>query len=154
MSKKLITIVTGNSNSGSSCIAELFSRYAGKVNVRGVFRSEEKARPFREKYSNLEIVTGIDASQPKSLKPAFEGADSALIVTTFDPTKGFAEDAALTANLINSAVENKVKHNVLVSSWTVKCDNKPLAQSRFKFTEDLLLKLSKANNLNWTVLRG
>ena len=66
----------------------------------GIFRSEEKARPFREKYSNLEIVTGIDASQPKSLKPAFEGADSALIVTTFDPTKGFAEDAALNSKFV------------------------------------------------------
>jgi hypothetical protein len=154
MSKKLITIVTGNSNSGLSCIAELFSRYGSNVNVRGAFRTEEKAKPFREKYPTLEIVTGIDAERPETLKPAFQGADSALIVTTCDTSKGFAEDARLTSNLIHSAVENGVKYNVLVSAWTSKCDNKPLAQSRFKPNEDLLVNLSKKHGLNWTVLRG
>lgn len=55
MSKSLVTIVTGNSNSGSACIKELFDRYADKVRVRGVFRSEEKAEPFKNNYPNLEV---------------------------------------------------------------------------------------------------
>jgi len=154
MSKKIITIVTGSSNSGASCIAELFARYGGKYTVRGVFRSEEKAKPFRDMYPDLEIVTGIDANNPQSLTAAFKGADSALIVTTYDHTKGFSEDARLTANLINASFENKVKYNVLVSAWTSKCDSKKIAQSRFKPTEELLVKLSKENGTNWTILRG
>ena len=43
-----------------------------------------------------------------------------MIVTTFDHTKGFAEDAQLTSNLVNAAVDHSVKHIVLISSWTVK----------------------------------
>lgn len=55
MSKPLVTIITGNSNSGSACIKELFDRYADKVRVRGVFRSEEKAKPFKSNYPSLEV---------------------------------------------------------------------------------------------------
>jgi uncharacterized protein YbjT (DUF2867 family) len=154
MAKKLVTIVTGNSKSGLYCIEELFTRYSDKLNVRGVFRSEDKARPFREKYSNLEIVTGIDAYETKSLIPAFEGAQSALIVTTFDSNRGFADDAFLTANLINSAVENGVKYIVLVGSWTVHADKMAILTSRFKPSEELLVKLEKEKGINWTVLRG
>lgn len=88
MSKPLVSIITGNSNSGSSCIKELFERYSDQVNVRGVFRSEEKAKPFRSEYSKLEVVTGVDASKPETLKKAFENAQSALIVTPHDPTTG------------------------------------------------------------------
>lgn len=86
--KPLVSIVTGNSNSGASCIKELFGRYSDKVNVRGVFRSEEKAKSFRNDYSKLEVVTGVDASKPETLKKAFENAQSALIVTPHDPTAG------------------------------------------------------------------
>ena len=154
MSKKVITIVTGNSNSGSACIAELYKRYGNKYTIRGVFRSEEKAKPFRAQYPDLEVVTGIDAGRPESLGPAFKGADSAMIVTTFDLSKGVAEDMRLTANLINASFENNVKYNVLVSSWTSKCDGKELIQSRFKPSEDLLIKLSQQNGSNWTILRG
>ena len=47
MSKKpLVAIITGNSNSGSACIKEIYTRYSDKVNVRSVFRSDEKAAPF------------------------------------------------------------------------------------------------------------
>ena len=154
MAKNLVTIVTGNSNSGSSCIDELFKNYSDKVNVRGVFRSEDKAKPFREKYTNLEIVTGVDASEPNSLIPAFKGAQSALIVTTHDPSKGFADDALLTANLINSAVENGVSYIVLVGSWTVHSDKLTILASRFKPSEELLAKLEKEKGIKWTVLRG
>lgn len=55
MSKPLVAILTGNSNSGSSCIKELFEKYKDKLRVRGVFRSEEKAKPFRTEYPNLEV---------------------------------------------------------------------------------------------------
>jgi hypothetical protein len=72
MSKKnLVAIITGNSNSGSSCIQELFERYSDKVTVRGIFRSKEKAQPFIEKYPKMEVITGVDAYQPETLKVAF-----------------------------------------------------------------------------------
>jgi hypothetical protein len=65
MSKKpLVAIITGNSNSGSSCIKELFERYSDKVNVRGIFRSKDKAQPFMDKYPKMEVITGVDACQP------------------------------------------------------------------------------------------
>ena len=156
MSKKpLVTIITGNSNSGSSCIKEIFERYSDKVSVRGVFRSKEKAQPFLNKYSKLEVITGVDAYQPETLKVAFDGADSALIVTPHDSTRDFADDAKLTANMINQAVDCKVKYIVLVASWTVHHPDKmPIIASRFLPSEHLLEKLSKEKNLKYTVLRG
>ena len=88
MSKPLVTVITASSNSGSHCIHELFKRYSDKVAVRAVFRSEEKAKSFREQYKDLEIVTGVDAYNNESLDKAFKGAQSALIVTPHDPSKG------------------------------------------------------------------
>ena len=156
MSKKpLVAILTGNSNSGSSCIKELFERYSDKVTVRGIFRSKDKAQPFMEKYPQMEVITGVDAYQPETLKVAFEGADSALIVTPHDPSKDFGDDAKLTANRINPAVACHVKYIVLVASWTVHHPDKmPVISSRFVPSERLLEKLSKESNLKYTVLRG
>jgi len=157
MSKKpLVVIITGNSNSGSSCIKELFERYSDKVNVRGVFRSKEKAQPFLEKYPKLEVITGVDAYQPETLKVAFDGADSALIVTPHDPTKGdMNDDAKLTANMINQAVACNVKYVVLVGSISVHTPNVcRMIADRFVSSEHLLERLSKEKNLKYTVLRG
>ena len=56
MGKPLVAIVTANSNSGSSCIKELVEKYNGKVQIRAVFRSEEKAKPFRAEYPKLEVL--------------------------------------------------------------------------------------------------
>ncbi len=61
MTKPLVAIITGSSNTGSSCIEELFEKYADVVRVRAAFRNEEKAKKLREKYPNLEIITGVDA---------------------------------------------------------------------------------------------
>ena len=118
----LCSIVTGNSNTGSACIEELFTRedYLGKLKVRGVFRSAEKAEPFKEKYPDLEIVVGVEASKLETLIKAFAGADKALIVVVHDDKRGFAEDAQLTNNMILAAVDAGVKYIVLVTSWTHK----------------------------------
>jgi nucleoside-diphosphate-sugar epimerase len=43
----------------------------------------------------------------------------AVIVTPFDPSRGFASDSQLTINMINSAVAAGVKRIVYVGSWTV-----------------------------------
>ena len=116
------SIVTANSNSGSACIEELFTRenYVGKLKLRGAFRSAEKAEPFKEKYPDLEIVVGVDASKPETLIKAFTGSEKALIITVHDYSRGFADDAKLTNNMILAAVEAGVKYIVLVTSWTHK----------------------------------
>jgi uncharacterized protein YbjT (DUF2867 family) len=150
-----VSIVTGNSNSGQSCIAELFAKYPTKFKVRGVFRTQQKAQPFQEKYPNLEVVIGVDASQPDSLKKAFVQAKSAVIVTVHDPSRGFQDDALLTENLINAAVKEGVKYIILVASFTVNnCQRMSGIASRFKPLEDRLEVLGKQADLKWTVLRG
>ena len=115
------SIVTANSNSGSACIEELFSRkdYMGKLKVRGVFRSAEKAEPFAKKYPDLEVIVGVDASKPDTLNSAFAGAEKAFIVVIHDDKRGFSEDAQQTNNMILAAVEAGVKYIVLVASFSV-----------------------------------
>lgn len=160
MSKQLVAVITASSNSGSACVDELIKRYSNAVNVRAVFRSEEKATSFRQKYPSLEILTGVDAYKLDTLNKAFEGVNSALIVTPHDPVKGisedgFADDALLTANMINAAVNNGVKYIVLVASFTTHNPEKmKIIGSRFKPSEDLLIKLEKEKGIKWTVLRG
>lgn len=158
--KPLVAVITASSNSGSACVDELMSRYLDEVRVRAIFRTEEKATLFREKYANLEIVAGVDANELDTLNKAFEGVNSALIVTPHDPSKGLSEEAAsndalLTANMINAAVNNGVKYIVLVASFTTHEPEKmKIIASRFKPSEDLLVKLEEEKGIKWTVLRG
>ena len=155
MSKPLVSIITGNSNSGSSCIKELFDRYADKIKVRGCFRTKEKAEPFQKSYPKMETIIGADASQPDTLKLAFEGAQSALIVTPSGSTKNFSDDAELTNNMIHKAVEAGVKYIVLVGSVSAGYNEvMPIIASRFLPSEQLLEKLSKEKGVKFTVLRG
>jgi hypothetical protein len=155
--KPLVSIITASSNSGSSCIRELYERYSDRLNVRAVFRSEDKAKPFREAYPGLEVVTDVDAYRIESLKKAFQDVQYTLIVTPHDHSKfmEFANDATLTENMINVAVEMGVKYIVLVGSFSAPVADKiKLIGSRFKPAEDLLAKLSKDKGLKYTVLRG
>lgn len=56
MVKPLVAIFTANSNSGAPCLKELVEKYNDKVQVRAVFRSEEKAKPYRAQYPNIEVL--------------------------------------------------------------------------------------------------
>lgn len=117
---QVCTILTGNSNSGSACIKEIYEKYPDTLRLRGVFRTKEKAQFYEKEYPSLEIVIGADANHPETLNKAFQSATCALIVTVHDTQRGFEEDAKLTENLIHAAVENGVKYIVLVGSFTVK----------------------------------
>jgi NAD(P)H dehydrogenase (quinone) len=159
--KAIISIFTANSNSGKYCLDELLNKKNAELSnfrIRGVFRTEEKALPYKSKYPNLEIVYGCDASKPETLHKAFEGGvERALIVTPHDPKSGsFEQDADLTAQMIRHAVQHGVKYIVLVASFTVNfVQQMPILASRFLPSEQLLEKLSKEHkDLNWTVLRG
>lgn len=155
-SRPLVAVFTANSNSGKFCIEGLFKSYSKNVRVRGVFRSEEKAAPFRTQYPEMEIVTGSDANHPETLAKAFQGAKAALIVTPLDMKAGFSNDAALTEAMITHAIANGVEYIVYVGSLSVhEPERMKLIADRFVPTEKLLVKLSSENpNLKWTVLRG
>ncbi|CAF1117376.1 unnamed protein product [Brachionus calyciflorus] len=155
MSKPLVSIFTANSNSGKSCLKELVEKYSDRVNIRAVFRTEEKAKWYRETYQNVEIVTDCDADRPESLNIAFKGVNYALIVTPHDHTRGFSDDAKLTKNMIDSAVESNVEYIVLVASFTVNHPERmSILSSRFAPSERLLENYSREKGLKWTVLRG
>ncbi len=127
----LYSIVTGNSNSGSACIDYLMKNKISNIEVRAVFRTEEKSKPFREKYPGLEIVCGVNAAEPETTTKAFEGANAAFIVTVYDHSKGFEDDAKLTQVLIDSAVDCGVEYIVLVASFTVKdCQKMEIISAR------------------------
>lgn len=127
-----VGVMTASSNSGAQCVREL----AGKCSVRAIFRSEEKAAPFRA--LPIEIVTGVDAW---NLGDVFEGCDSTVIVT---PHEDFAKDAELACNMIRAARG----HIIFVGSWTVRCPETLIAK-RFLAPEALLKEQDK-----WTSLRS
>ena len=156
MATPIVTIITGNSNSGSSCIAELFKRYNDKVSVRGAFRGADKAEPLKQKYPKLEVVCGVDADKPETLDAAFRGAQSALIVTPFtrESLNGASNDAQLTINMISKAVDNGVKNIVLVSAWTTPYAQITMTNARFKPPEDFLIDIGKKKKISWTILRA
>jgi uncharacterized protein YbjT (DUF2867 family) len=156
MRRRLISVFTGSSNSGRHCIEALTKTFADQqLSIRGVFRTEDKAKPFREEYPNLEIVVGSDARHPETLAQAFRGAQAALIVVPCDMKVGFDQDAFLTETMINHAVANGVEYIVLVTSFSVNDMAKfEFVGRRFQSPELLLKKLGEHSVINWTILLG
>ena len=96
-------VITASSNTGSACIEELLTRYAGTVVVRAAFRTEERAAPLRSAQGTnplLEIIVGVDAAEPVTLAPLFSGCSIAYIVTPLDHSAGFGKDSDLNANMV------------------------------------------------------
>lgn len=151
MSKPLVAILTASSKTGSYCIQEIYARYLDKVRVRGVFRSDEKAAPFRTKYPDMEIVTGIDATKPETLGQAFVGAQAAFIVTPYNPMTSTPNDR-LSLNMIESAVASGVKYIAFLSAF--KVTGSQLAFGQYYAGEQLLEKLAKEKGVKYTVLRA
>ena len=112
------SIFTATSNTGLACIEELYSRkdYSGKVKVRGVFRSAEKAEQLSKKYPDLEVVVGVDADKPETLSKAFVGAEKAFIICPFDlrSSRSVDEDVKMLNNVIHAAVDAEVKYIILL----------------------------------------
>ncbi|CAM9728620.1 unnamed protein product [Discosporangium mesarthrocarpum] len=155
---EICAVVTASSNSGSACIDELLFKYPGSARIRAVFRTQAKASTFLEARgltdgSELDVVSGVDAKDKPSLKRAFEGASTALIVTPMDHAAGMQDDAMLTANMIEVAKACGVRHVVYVGSWTVHVPEQiKVISSRFVPTEKLLA--DDADGLQWTSLRS
>ncbi len=141
--KRRIVVFTGNSNSGSACIEEVYAMYADRVVVRAIFRSEEKAGPYRQRYPALEVFANVDASKPDTLNNVFSGCDVAVLVTPHDPNRGMNDDAKLTETMIMKAIDSgDVKYIVYVGSFTCNFpDTIPIISSRFIPSESLLAKL-------------
>jgi uncharacterized protein YbjT (DUF2867 family) len=155
MRKRLVSVFTGNSNSGRRCIDHLVKQFSDLVNVRGVFRTEDKAALFRNNYPSIDIVVGPDASRPETLAPAFRHAHAAFIVVPCDSKASFDNDSFLAETMINHAVANGVKYIVLVTSFTVNhMDKFGYIGRRFQSAELLLQRLGEQGIIQWTVLRG
>ena len=118
-------VFTGNSRIGLACLKELFRHYSWYMNVRGVFRSEEKAKPLRDEFPAMEFVVGVDARQPETLSRAFQGVKSAFIVQPNDENNS-NDSSDLSVQMINAAVKNKVSYIVYSSSFAAgKADKLP-----------------------------
>eukprot|EP00301_Raphidiophrys_heterophryoidea_P008147 c13065_g1_i1.p1 GENE.c13065_g1_i1~~c13065_g1_i1.p1 ORF type:complete len:302 (-),score=70.67 c13065_g1_i1:1369-2274(-) len=156
----VLSVVTASSNSGSSCIRELLTKYSDKFqSVTAAFRSETSAQTLKDApyfdANKVKVVVGIDARKPETLPPAFEGAHVALIVTPADPSHTMTDDAEMTANLVNGAVAAGVKHIVYVGSFSAAvADDIKIIASRFVGTEKLLHDLHTSKNIQFTILRG
>jgi uncharacterized protein YbjT (DUF2867 family) len=119
-----VSVIIASSQTGATCVRELLTTYAGRVNVRAVFRTEERAAPLRAAFgdrgdSDLEVVVGVDATNPASLPAAFSGAAAALIVTPHEMEHGFGAHGDMSCAMINAAADAGVSHVALVCSWTV-----------------------------------
>ena len=85
--------MTGNSNSGSACIKELYAKYPNACKITAAFRTKEKAQPLVDAFPDLNVIVGIDAGNKESLMESFKGSEAAYIITAHDPKRGFKEDA-------------------------------------------------------------
>jgi len=154
--KRIAAVITASSNAGAACVQRLIELAPAGVEVRAVFRTEAKAASLAgTPRDNVSVVTGPDASAPESLVAAFTGAETAVIVTPHDASRGMADDAALTAAMVNAAIDQGVKHIIYVGSWTVGAqDDLPALATRFAPTEALLRERAEAGAVQWTFLRS
>lgn len=154
----VVAVLTASSSSGSACVSDLLKREKGP-SIRAVFRSEAKAEVLRREHGEddrLEIVCGVDAYDEGSVESALRGCDVAFIVTPEDRSRGMADDAELTKNIIRAAVRADVQHVILGSSWTVRVSKEVRTiAARFQSSEELLEELRDSHKgLKWTILRG
>lgn len=100
----------------------------------------------------FDVHVGVDAANAASLAPVLSGADTALLVTPLDHSRGMATDAEYTCNMIRAAAHAGVTHISLVTSWTTLFpEHLPALSSRFIAQEKLLASLT---DTKWTILRG
>lgn len=149
-------VITGSSSSGKACIAELLKLGVKASSIRAAYRTQEKANAGKKEFgSDLVGISGVDAFDAASLKNFFTTCDRALIVTPNDPTRGFADDAKLTCDMIKAAAESSVKYIVLVASWTVNQPEKvSQIASRFLPAEELLNEVTQKSGVKYSILRG
>lgn len=155
-----VAVLTGSSVSGAACIAAL--RTKSSVELVGLYRTEEKANAAEAAYdfgtatASLECVAGVDATVPGSLWAGLEGADTAVLVTPLDMTRGMGTDAECSINMIKAAIQVGVRRIVHVGSWTTRPEAAPSLpglSSRFLPTEQYLQQ-EVGDKAEWTVLRG
>lgn len=130
----------------------------GKVKVRGVFRSEEKAASVVAQHGDnslFEAVFGVDAVDKDSIKDAMDGVATSIIVTPHDMSRDMSQDAQLSMNMMAAAAEAGVSHTVFVGSWTVhRAQQLPSLSSRFVKPEQYLAELYQNHGMRWTSLRA
>lgn len=99
---------------GMSCIAELYKSYSWYLNIRACVESEPSAAKLRTQYPAIEVV---EVSEPSSLKRAFCGVRSALLINK--SMESAEQECEHTLNVLEVAHEAGVQHLVYLSSFSV-----------------------------------
>ena len=172
-----VAVFTASSTTGKACVSALLAR-PDAPEVRAVFRSADAAwrtaiddTTGAFKSDLLEVSTGFDGyDDGDALASAFAGCDAAVIVAPHDLSRGFADDAMLTKNMMVAAAAAGVEHIVSIGSWTVNAPGEDdrgvsMLANRFVSPEQKLRELassssssssspSSASSLAWTSLRS
>ena len=157
---RVVSVVTGSSNSGRACLAKLGaspSSVGSSLSLRACFRSEERAAEFRRDEpcaASADVRVGVDAADPASLRAALEGSHTAVIVTPLDHARGFGQDAEMSIAMVRAALDAGAQRLVHVGSWTTKAPAAmPGLAGRFLATERFLAE-EVGDAAQWAVLRG
>jgi len=114
MSKPLVVVFTGNSNTGSATIDRLLTEYSDKVRIRAVVRSaaaKEEVEQAVQAYegADVEVIVG-DIAKKQILGPCFAGAKAAYFAT---PTS--KDRAKLVKYFVDACMDHGVEFGVIIS---------------------------------------
>lgn len=162
--KILVAVSMANNIIATSCIQHLLNANNSLYRVRAIFPEIEDDKDaeidFKRKLESnttnrLEIVTNVNPSKPESLKKAFQGAHSALIITPFDLNgTTFADAAQLDMNMICEAAASNLNYLLFVNSFVISATNQAIS-SKFNDCQRILANLGrKRQQLNWTIINA
>lgn len=133
----MILVLGAGGNVGSAVVEEL--RLAGEV-VRAAFHaSSQTAASVRQ---GEDAIT-VDLSEPTTLPPAVDGADTIFLIGAMSPDQSRQE-----ANIVEAAVSGKAERVVKLSVWRADEQLTPIA--RLHRPAEVMLERS---GLAWTFLR-
>jgi nucleoside-diphosphate-sugar epimerase len=160
-SEQQILVVIGADNCcGKACIDYLIKNAPDRYHIRAALFEKEDQQKHVNAYESMsgrvEVFQNVNIEEPESLRNVFNGAHSAVIITPFELTRTFTNAAQCCSNMINMASASNVKYIVFVNSIKSIYRKKPakMVEEKFLDCENQLTQLSKANELNWTILNA
>lgn len=107
MTKKIVTVIGGTGAQGGGVVDALLA--AGQFAVRVPTRNPESEAARKLAARGVEVVKG-DMLEPSTLRPAFEGAYGAFVVSSFwDPTQS-ARETEVASGTVKAAKAAGVQH--------------------------------------------
>jgi len=144
VNKHIVAVMTANSNCGLHAIRHLIMHFNDKVTIRAIIRDEKKAEALKEFKENIEIVSGVDATNKESLLKAFRGATKAFIIPPNAQNR-----ADLVCAMVDGAKDSGVQHVAIVSVYGAMTE-KTMFHKQFRHMEKHL----EASGLSYTFLRS